>query len=90
VKRTETFGLRFGQLLFEYTVYSASARAFVQRLAKFSQILGLARCNNLNMAVIGVAHPAVQAEFGGFAMDEPAEPNSLNTAFNHVVANHKT
>jgi len=76
--------------LLEYGVNTASSGASVQRLFKFSQIFGLAGRDNLDMPIIGIAHPAMQAEGGGFAMDEPAKADSLNAACDEIVADHET
>lgn len=41
--------------------------------------------DDFDVAVWRVAHPAAQAERGGFAVDEPAEAYALNTALNEEV-----
>ncbi len=81
MERAEAIRLRFNQLVFEHGVDAAAPGTFGERLAEFGKLLGLARGDNFNMAVFGISDPTMESESGGLAMDEPAESNALDAAF---------
>ena len=56
--------LRFAvsQFVLNDGVHAAAARALVQGRSQLGQLFWLTRSDNLNMTVLGVAHPALQAE----------------------------
>src|ERR1700683_4964760 len=47
--------------------------------------VGVAGRQHFHMAVFGVAHPAIQPERSGLAMDEPAKSDALHAPFDEVV-----
>ena len=60
-----------------------------RRLARSSaRSASFAGGHNFDVAVFGVAHPAAQVEFAGFALDKPAKANTLHTALNEEMKNH--
>ena len=56
--------------------------------AEFVKILRPAGGDNLHVSVFGVADPATQVKFAGFAMDEPAKTDSLNPAADEKMKDH--
>jgi hypothetical protein len=69
-------------------VHSAATRPLAQRGLKLDEGLLFAGRNDFHVTVVGIAHPAFQAESGSFAMDIPAKTDALNASFDEVVANH--
>jgi hypothetical protein len=81
MERAETLGFGPRQFLLDHGVDAAPARAFVESFPQLGQVLRVAGCDDLDMAVFGVAHPAAKIEPGGFAMDKPAKSDALDAAF---------
>jgi hypothetical protein len=81
VKRTEAFSFGFCEFLLDDGIDAASAGAFAQGLMQFGKVVRLSGGEDLDMAVFSVADPAAQANFGSFAMDEPAKSDALDAAF---------
>jgi hypothetical protein len=76
--------------MFNQGVDAAAARPLTQRFAKLGEGIGVARRDNFNMTVLGVAHPAMQVQRGCLAVDKPPEANSLHTAFDQVMPDHNS
>jgi hypothetical protein len=76
------------KVVFDETVDATAAGAAAEALTEIRQILGGAGGNYFNIAVFGVAHPAAEVEFAGFAVNEPAEAHALYAALNEEVENH--
>jgi len=74
--------------VFEDAVDASASRAFAEADAKFGEIGWSAGCNDLNVAVFGVADPTGQAEFAGLAVDEPAEAYTLNATLYEKMKHH--
>jgi hypothetical protein len=73
------------QVMFQHPVYAAAPRTAPQAFSQFRQILGRARGYDLYIPVLGVAYPAAQRKFVGFAMDKPSKPNSLNSSLDQKM-----
>jgi hypothetical protein len=54
----------------------------VECSSKIGKLLRVTGGYHLYMSILGVAHPALQPELAGLAMDEPAESHTLHAAFN--------
>jgi hypothetical protein len=87
-KWAELLGLVVLKFVFEYLVDTASARPLAQLLGEFGEFSWAARGNYFNVASLGILHPSAQANLGGFAMDEPAEADALDAAFDEKVFDH--
>ena len=68
-------------------VNAASARPFTQRLLQLRKLLRFPHRNRFNVAAVGVAHPSAKPDFGCLALHKPSKSDTLNAAFNLVVAN---
>ena len=66
-------------------VDAAAAGAFLKRDAQLDETLLLPGCDQFDVAFEGVLHPAAQTDLCGFAMDVPAEANTLNAAFDEKM-----
>ena len=69
-------------------VDAAAAGAFVELGAEVGERCGVSGDEDFDLAGVGVADPAAQAELGGFAVDEPAEADALDAAADEEVENH--
>src|SRR6202167_244618 len=88
LERFQAIGHRFLHVALIYSIHTAAARAAFEHGAKFGQLLLAARYHDLDLACVGIADPTLQSARPRFAMDKPAKANSLNTAFDNVVAHH--
>jgi hypothetical protein len=71
-------------------VDAAAAGASAEALAEIGEVFDRTGCDDFDIAFFGVADPAVEVEFAGFAMDEPAESYALDAALNEEVENHSS
>jgi hypothetical protein len=85
----EAGGFGFFELVLDDLVDTAAAGAFFELGAEFVEVFGRAGGDEFDVAGVGVADPAAQAELGGFAMDEPAKADALNAAADEEVKNHQ-
>jgi hypothetical protein len=86
----EIGGFLLVEIMLDELVDAGAAWAAAEARAQFGQIFDGAASDNLDVAVFGVAYPAAQIEFAGFAVDKPAEPHSLYASANQKVKNHRT
>jgi hypothetical protein len=77
------------KLVLDNRIDTASARALTQRNSQLRELCLISRGNNLNMAIIGVPHPAIETEFSRLPLHKPAKANTLNPALDQKVKNHK-
>ena len=84
----EVGGLGFDQFVFDDGIDPAAAGAFMQLRAEVGEGFGGARGDDLDFAAVVVADAAVETEFGGLAVDEPAEAYALNPATNKEMDYH--
>jgi len=89
-EEVEGGGFGFGEFVFDDGIDAAAARAFVEFGAELGEGPGVAGGEHFHVASIGVADPSAQAEFGGFAMDEPAKADALNTSADKKVKDHRS
>src|SRR6185312_4037976 len=90
LKGAERCGFALGEFVFDDGVDAAAARAFVQLRAKVGEVFAGAGRDDFNVARVGVTYPAIEAELGCFAMDEPAEADALDAAADEEVEDHST
>ena len=76
--------------MFDDGVDAAAAGAFVELGAEFGEVFRVAGGDDFDVAGVGVADPAAEAELGGFAVDEPAEADALDAAADEEVKDHET
>jgi hypothetical protein len=76
----QAFGLGFDEGVFDDFVDAAATGAALERGAQFSEGFGVSGGDDFDFAVFGVADPAFELEFAGFAMDEPAEAYALDSS----------
>jgi len=81
VKRAETFRFGFRQFLPHDGIDAASARASPQGFVQLVEVRRVARGDDFDMAVFGIAHPAAKVKPGSFAMDKPPKSDALDAAF---------
>ena len=84
----QVFAFFLVQMMFDDAIYTAAARAAAEALAQVGEIFGGAGGDYFNIAIFCISDPAAQVEFAGFAVDEPAEADSLYAALNEKVENH--
>jgi hypothetical protein len=84
-------GAGFGvvKVVLNYVVDAGTARSAADGGAQFGKVFRSAGSHDFHVAVFGVADPAMQIEFGRLALDKPAESDSLDTAANEEVKDHK-
>jgi hypothetical protein len=75
-------------VVFDEVVYSTAAGATTEALAKVVEIFCGASGDNFDVTIFGVADPATQVEFAGFAVNEPAEAYALYATFDEEVEDH--
>jgi hypothetical protein len=75
-------------VVFEEAVDAAAAGAAAEALAQFVQVFCGAGGHDFDVAVFGVADPAAEVEFAGFAVNEPAEAYALYATLNEKMENH--
>jgi hypothetical protein len=85
----EGFGFPLIEKMLDDVIDTASAGAAAQAGAEFGEVAVIAGGDNFHVAIFGIADPAAQVEFAGFAMHEPAEADALNSALNEEVKNHE-
>src|SRR5665213_1347187 len=90
LESAEGFGFAFGEFVFNDSVDAAAARALVQLRAEVGEVFARAGCEDFDVAGVDVADPAVKAELGGFAVDEPAEADALDSAADEEVEDHSS
>lgn len=84
----EVFGFFVVEVVFDETIDAAAARAAAEALAELVEVFGGAGGDNFDVAVFGVADPAAQVEFAGFAVNEPAKADTLHASLNEKMENH--
>ncbi len=85
----EIGGFGFVDLVLDELVNAAAAGAFFERGAEFVEVFRWADGEDLDVAGVGVAHPAAKAELGGFAVDEPTKADALDAAADEEVKDHR-
>jgi hypothetical protein len=77
-------GAGFGliEVMFDDVVDAGSARTAAHGGAKLGEIVRSARCHDFDLAILCITDPSMEMEFGGLALDKPAESDALNTAAN--------
>src|SRR5579863_7716294 len=88
-ERREAGGLAFVEVMLDELIDPGAARATAKAGTEFAEILAGSGRHHLHVAVLGVAHPAAQIQFPGFAMHEPAEAHTLDTSANEEVKDHR-
>jgi hypothetical protein len=86
---TERCGLGLIQLMLDDLVDTAAPRPFVQLRPQIAERARLAGHNDLDLAVVGVAHPTAQAKLSRLAMDKPSKADTLDPTANEEVENHR-
>jgi hypothetical protein len=89
LKRSERLSFALGQFVFDYGIDAASARALAQLDAEIFKRLRIACGYDFNLAGIGIAHPAAQAQLSGFAVNKPAKADALHTPADEKVDDHR-
>jgi hypothetical protein len=56
---------------------------------KFVEVVGRAGSEDFHVAIFGIADPAAEVEFAGFAVNKPPEADALHAAANEEVENHR-
>ena len=74
--------------MFNDSINSAASRTFSQGDLQLRERRFIARSYKLNVSLVGVLHPAVQAKLSRLPLHEPAEANTLHTAFDQEMENH--
>ncbi len=82
-------GFGFVEVVLDEAIDTTAAGPAAQAGTQLGQILLLAGGYDLDIAVFGVADPAAEAQLTGFAVDEPAETDTLYTALDEKVENHR-
>jgi hypothetical protein len=85
----EVGGFGFVEFVFDDVVDTAAAGAFLELGAEVGEVFGEAGGDDLDGTVVGVADPAAEAQFRGFAVDEPAEADALYAATDEEVEDHE-
>jgi hypothetical protein len=75
--------------MFEEAVDAAASGAAAEALTQFVQVFGGAGGYDLDVTVFGVANPAAEVEFAGFAVNEPAEADTLYATLNEEMKDHR-
>jgi hypothetical protein len=86
-KRFEIFGFLIGQIVFDDGIDATAPRTFAEGEGEIGEGVRIARGEDFDMAVFGVADPALERKSGGFAMDEPAKSDPLNAPFDEEMTN---
>ena len=81
----EILGFLFIEVVFDKAVDPASAGAAAEAPAEFVEVFGGAGGDDFDVAVFGVADPAAEVNLAGFAVNEPAEADTLYAALNEEV-----
>ena len=90
MKWAERIGLILCQFIFDHSIHTAAARAFVQRSLQFGVLRFIAYSYYFYMTGIRILHPAAQTADGlRFTMHEPAEAHSLHAAADLIVTDHE-
>jgi hypothetical protein len=84
----EFFGFRIVEIVLDEVIDAAAAGAAAQFVAELVKVIGRAGSHDFDFAFLGVADPTAQADECGFALDKPAETDTLHTAANEEVKNH--
>jgi hypothetical protein len=88
-KGFEGCAFALGEGVFVDLVDAAAARSMAEFGAEMAEGFFVAGDHDLDVTVFGVANPAAEGEFAGFAMDEPAEADTLDASFNEEVEDHR-
>ncbi len=89
VEGVKAFGFAFGQRVLDDMVDSRAARTSVKARAKFVEIAGVARSQDLDFALLGITHPPAQFQLAGLALHEPAEAYTLHATLNEEMNDHQ-
>jgi hypothetical protein len=60
----------------------------VQLGAENGKVFGLAGDHHFYVSAVCIANPAMEIQLGGFAMNEPAKTDSLNSPADKEMKNH--
>ncbi len=86
-ERLEFAGFTLSQGVFYHAIDTAAARAAANARAQLVEIGDFSSGQNFNMALLGVAHPTVQAQLARLALHKPAKANSLYTSLDKKMEN---
>src|ERR1700679_2104359 len=75
--------------MFNDSINSAASRTLLQGNLQLREQRFVARGHNLNVSLVGVLHPAVQAKFSRLPLHEPAEANPLHATLDQEMEDHK-
>ena len=75
--------------MFYNRINAAASRTLSQRNLQLREQRFVARGNNLNMSLVGVLHPAAQANLSRLPLHKPAEANALHATFDQEMEDHK-
>ena len=89
MERVKAFGFAFNQRVLDDMVDSRAARTSVKARAKFVEIAGVARRQDLYFALLGIAHPPAQFQLAGLALHEPAKADTLHSTLNEEMNDHE-
>jgi hypothetical protein len=76
------------KLVLNDLVDATAPRSAFEREAEGGKFVRFAGGDDFDVSVFSVANPAMQAKCSGFAVDIPAEADTLHAAFDEVVTNH--
>ena len=88
LKGAEVLSFFFVEVVFDEAIDAAAAGSAAEAAAQFVEVFGGAGGYDLDVAIFGVADPAAQGEFAGFAVYEPAEADTLYATLNEKVEDH--
>jgi hypothetical protein len=74
--------------MFDEAIDAAAAWTLPQALSQFGKVFDRTGDDDFDIAVFGIADPAAQFEFAGFAMDEPPESDTLHATLNEEMKDH--
>lgn len=74
--------------MFDNRINSAASRTLSQGNLQLREQRFIARGHKLNVSLVGILHPTVQAKLGSLPLHKPAEANTLHTAFDQKMENH--
>ncbi len=70
-------------------VDAGAARSAAELGAEMAEGFFISGDYDFDVAIFGVANPAAEGEFAGFAMDEPAKSDTLDASLNEEVEDHR-
>ena len=74
--------------MLDQAIDAAAARTAAQAGAQLGQVSLIAMGHHLHIAVLGIAHPAAQIQFTGFAVHIPPKANPLHATLNQKMKDH--